>query len=279
MTKSNHSSDSVMFNSEKLCLQWNNFKENISASFADLRGDKEFTDVTLACEDGQQIDAHKVILASSSPFFSELLRKNRHPHPLIYMRSLRSEVLIAIVDFLYFGEAKISQENLNPFLALAEELQLNGLTTETNENDTDCPIKTSPQEVPLIRKKSQKVENTTFGSEHHAQSPADADETVAAIDAKTLIDANMDDLDVQIRSMITKSQSSIPGKGLLSTCNVCGKEGPYMSMPRHVESKHITGVSHTCNICGNISRSNDGLRQHKMKRHKDNSFLAGPEMA
>ena len=267
-----------MFYSEKLCLQWNGFKENISASFADLRGDKEFTDVTLACEDGQQIDAHKVILASSSPFFSELLRKNRHPHPLIYMRSLRSEVLIAIVDFLYFGEAKISQENLNSFLALAEELQLNGLTTETNENDTDCAITTSPQEVPLKRKKSQKIENTTFGSEHH-QSPAYADETVAAIDAKTLIDANMDDLDVQIRSMITKSQSSIPGKGLLATCNVCGKEGPYMSMPRHVESRHITGVSHTCNICGNISRSNDGLRQHKMKRHKDNSFLAGPEMA
>ena len=274
MTKSNHSSDSVMFNSEKLCLQWNDFKENLSASFADLRGDKEFTDVTLACEDGQQIDAHKVILAFSSPFFSELLRKNRHPHPLIYMRSLRSEVLIAIVDFLYFGEAKISQENLNSFLALAEELQLNGLTTETNENDTDCAIKTSPQEVPLKRKKSQKIENTTFGSEHH-QSSADAD----AIDAKTLIGANMDDLDVQIRSMITKSQSSIPGKGILATCNVCGKEGPYMSMPRHVESKHITGVSHTCNICGNISRSNDGLRQHKMKKHKDNSFLAGPEMA
>ena len=38
---------------EKLCLQWNDFRENISSAFEGLRKDKEFTDVTLACEDGQ----------------------------------------------------------------------------------------------------------------------------------------------------------------------------------------------------------------------------------
>ena len=92
-----------MTNSEKLCLQWNDFKLNISTSFRDLRGEKEFTDVTLVCGDGQQIEAHKVVLASSSPFFKELLRKNKHPHPLVYMRALKSEDLIAIMDFLYFG--------------------------------------------------------------------------------------------------------------------------------------------------------------------------------
>ena len=53
-----------MTNSEKLCLQWNDFKQNINAAFGDLRGDKDFTDVTLACEDGQQVEAHKVILAA-----------------------------------------------------------------------------------------------------------------------------------------------------------------------------------------------------------------------
>ena len=53
-----------MINSEKLCLQWNEFKQNISASFQDLREDKDFNDVTLVCEDGQQVEAHKVVLAS-----------------------------------------------------------------------------------------------------------------------------------------------------------------------------------------------------------------------
>ena len=72
--------------SEKLCLQWNDFNENIISSFRELREDRDFTDVTLACEDGQQIEAHKVVLASASPVFMKLLKKNKHPHPLIYMR-------------------------------------------------------------------------------------------------------------------------------------------------------------------------------------------------
>ena len=41
--------------SEKLCLQWNDFKENVNSAFGKLRDDKEFTDVTLVCEDGEQM--------------------------------------------------------------------------------------------------------------------------------------------------------------------------------------------------------------------------------
>ena len=54
--------------SEKLCLQWNDFQENIKSAFGNLREDNDFSDVTLACEDGQQVEAHKVILAVSSLF-------------------------------------------------------------------------------------------------------------------------------------------------------------------------------------------------------------------
>ena len=75
-----------MNNSEKLYLQWNDFKQNISSSFGELREDKDLTDVTLACEDGKQVEAHKVVLAASSPFFKDILKRNKHPHPLIYMR-------------------------------------------------------------------------------------------------------------------------------------------------------------------------------------------------
>jgi len=37
------------------------------------------------------------------------------------------EDLVAMIDFLYFGEANVYQENLDSFLAVAEELQLKGL--------------------------------------------------------------------------------------------------------------------------------------------------------
>ena len=42
----------TMSSSEKFCLKWNDFQENINTAFVDLRKDVDFTDVTLACDDG-----------------------------------------------------------------------------------------------------------------------------------------------------------------------------------------------------------------------------------
>ena len=109
-----------MGDSEKLCLQWNDFQNIVSSAFGDLRDDHDLTDVTLACEDGMQVEAHKVVLASASPFFLEVLKRNKHPHPLIYMKGIRSDNLMAMVEFFYKGEANVFQENLDTFLALAD---------------------------------------------------------------------------------------------------------------------------------------------------------------
>ena len=92
--------------------------------------------MTLVCEDGQQLEAHKVILAFSSPFFQKILQNSKHPHPLIYLRGFRSKDLLSILDFLYFGEANVYQEDLDSFLAIAEEIQLKGLTGQTQSDTT-----------------------------------------------------------------------------------------------------------------------------------------------
>merc|ERR1719187_2833156 len=124
-----------MQSSDKLCLKWIDFQENLNSAFGVLRNDQDFADVTLACEDGTQIMAHKVVLASSSPFFMEILKKNKHSHPMIYMRGLKSDDLVAMVDFFYFKEANVKQEGLDAFLGLAEELKLLGLTTGDRKKD------------------------------------------------------------------------------------------------------------------------------------------------
>ena len=116
-----------MSTSEKFCIKWNNFQQNVKTAFVDLRTDSDFTDVTLASEDGHQIEAHKVVLAASSPVFQNLLKQNKHSHPLIYLRGMKNEDLLAVVDFLYYGETNIYQENLDIFLNIAEELKLKGL--------------------------------------------------------------------------------------------------------------------------------------------------------
>ena len=123
---------------ERLRLKWNDFRDIVQASFAELRTDTDFTDVTLACED-QSIKAHKVVLSACSPFFKKLLKMNPHPLPLIYMRGLKSSNLTAIVDFIYLGEANVFQDQLGSFLALAEELQLEGLDGSSEEKAPEFP--------------------------------------------------------------------------------------------------------------------------------------------
>ena len=138
--------------SEKLCLQWNDFKENVNSAFGKLRDDKEFTDVTLACEDGQQMEAHKVILASSSPFFGNILQKSKHPHPLLYLKGFQSKDFASILDFLYFGEANVCQEDFDSFLAIAEEIKLKGLTGQTSTDILDKQEKPGHSEPAMMGK-------------------------------------------------------------------------------------------------------------------------------
>ena len=56
------------------------------------------------------------------------------------MRGLKAKDLVAIVDFIYKVEANIYQEDLDGFLALAEELQLTGLAGSTSrQKETPIP--------------------------------------------------------------------------------------------------------------------------------------------
>ena len=113
--------------SEKFCLRWNDFESNISVAFRELRDDKDFFDVTLACDD-EQIQAHKVILSACSPFFRNILRRNAHQHPLLYLKGVKYTDLQSVLNFMYHGEVNVAQEELNSFLAVAEDLRVKGLT-------------------------------------------------------------------------------------------------------------------------------------------------------
>jgi len=142
-----------MGSAEKFCLRWNDFESNISVAFRELREDKDFFDVTLACDD-DQIQAHKVILSACSPFFRSVLRKNPHQHPLLYLKGVKYADLLAVLNFMYHGEVNVAQEELNSFLAVAEDLRVKGLTqnnsssSETKTSSNPPPPKPRPREPP-----------------------------------------------------------------------------------------------------------------------------------
>ena len=259
---------------EKLCLQWNDFKENISSAFGGLRQDKELTDVTLACEDGQQVEAHKVILVASSPFFLNILKRNKHPHPLIYMRGVRPENLMAMVDFFYHGEANVYQENLDSFLVLADELQLKGLRGNQTESDADVLPKPSKQKSqPKLQKYGSATERLLTNKEVANQNrtvQSSTSEQALVLTDHTTTNTDMESLNQQVKSLMMCSESANPNKserGRARICKVCGKEGSLANIMHHIEANHIAGISIPCGHCGQVFRTRNALTTHKSRHH------------
>ena len=260
--------------SEKLCLKWNDFQDNTNSAFGSLRIDIDFSDVTLACEDGNQMEAHKVILAASSPFFKNILTKNKHPHPLIYMRGIKSEDLIAIVDFLYYGEANVYEESIDAFLAIAEELNLKGMTGNSSAavsiQDVDAlPAKSKRKQVsqgnkPLVEL-NQSYDTYYEKEENHSDSTAQT-ETTVVLPSYGVINVNISDrkeLDDHVKSMMRKSENLVKnGHQKANICTVCGKEGNGRDIKDHIEANHLEGVSLSCNCCEKTFRTRSALRSH-----------------
>ena len=125
-----------MKHSEIFRLKWNDFQNNLTGALKRIQSDKDFTDVTLVCGDGQTMEAHKVVLAASSPFLRQVLSSNKHPHPLIFLRAVKLRHLVSVVEFLYKGEVNIDKEDLDSFFSLAADLHLQVLndikTSETS---------------------------------------------------------------------------------------------------------------------------------------------------
>merc|ERR1719219_1100598 len=110
---------------------------------------KTFFDVTIACGD-EQVQAHKAILSACSPFFKNLLRRNQHSHPLLYLKGITFSGIQSVLNFMYYGEANIAQEDLNTFLSVAEELKVKGLTQSQSQNQQSSSSKPA-QSAPKIK--------------------------------------------------------------------------------------------------------------------------------
>ena len=266
-----------MGSSEKFCLKWNDFKTNITSSFNQIRNDPEFSDVTLACDGDQKIEAHKVILASSSQFFSKILKQNKHPHPLLYMRGVDTSQLSALVDFIYHGEVNIFQEDLDTFLNLAEELEIKGLGSSNAGQAT--PEKTSAHTKPL-KPRHNLFQNNYENNEvntvldkssldmavqpNKLTATNNAENALVPVDTFTVrTNTNNEELLNTVESMM-----EYMGQGKY-VCKVCGKNANHKNnMRNHVEANHIEGATHSCNQCGKQFRSGNSLSVHLSRYHK-----------
>ena len=265
-----------MSSSEKLCLKWNDYQENIGSSYKELRETQEFSDVTLACDDNYKIESHKVILTSASSFFKTIFIENRHSHPLIYMRGIKARELVSLVDFIYHGEVNVYEEDLNDFLAIAEELRLKGLYGPNESKNEPLPIKETNNK-PRKNKfsnhlviSSDPITPKTLDSDQSTATPS-FDNTVSILEGSPIFEAKTfvsfknenSELDRNINTMLQKVND-------VWSCIVCGKtdnNNRADNVRKHIET-HIEGLAHPCGHCRKTFRSRNSLQLHISRYHK-----------
>ena len=237
--------------------------------------------MTLACEDGKQVEAHKVVLASSSPFFQNLLRRNKHPHPLIYMRGAKSDDLLVVVDFLYCGETNVYQENLDSFLAIAEELLLKGLVGKTDEDEVTEKEIFRTQNVPEKEKERPMYKREARDS-RPANPPHQSNVTkqissyhpdvfsgTVALTSQHSGELRVQDVLQGSDPMMEKTDRKMPNGKPVFNCKVCGKEDTKSNIRQHIENNHMEGISVPCKFCEKTFRSRHSLSQHNQSHHRN----------
>ena len=251
-----------MRNSEKMKLISDTFT---TSTLYTLYEDQQFVDVTLACADDQQIKAHKVVLSNGSSFFHNILLKNPHPSPLIYLRGVKQENLQAIVQFLYLGQAEVPKENLTVFLNIAADLGIKELMEETKEcSDTQL-------------KKEPPMEMFEFGfddASHNSKNNEGSDDKILVgcmpNVSQMLFDGiyHCDNCDYKTghKKHIQTHKLSIHEK-VRYECDECIKKfTDPSSLRRHKKSKH-EGVRFACDQCSQSSTTTFHLQTHKRIKH------------
>ena len=205
----------------------NDFSFEAAKTLRSLFDQADFSDVTLVSEDQKQISAHKVILASGSPFFKNIFLLNPHPKPLIYLKVKFSD-LQGIVRFVYTGQCHVGEEELDAFLELAKTLEVVGLASD----DGAIPVKTDS-----ITKKGTPWKD----------------------DEETLDDSQLDDDDPDNLCDVKYEYAAKSGRSgpLCKDCELV------FASNNQLEEHMIKEHRHSCNACNKKFSSPKTLNSHK----------------
>ncbi|XP_023938007.2 longitudinals lacking protein, isoforms H/M/V isoform X2 [Bicyclus anynana] len=127
---------------QQYSLRWNNHQTNFISMFGNLLLAKDLVDVTLAAE-GQHLVAHKVVLSACSTFFHSLFVDNPSHHPIVILKDVTFNDLRTMVDFMYYGEVNVTQEQLPKVFETAKILKIKGLTEMPDPTSLTCAHGTS----------------------------------------------------------------------------------------------------------------------------------------
>ena len=110
-------------------------------------------------------------------------------NPLLYLKGVKYIDLMAVLNFMYHGEVNVAQEELNSFLAIAEDLKVKGLTQSKSENPKQnlAAPKARPRDPPkrLEPNQEHKLARTVVAPQPPPSYPAEYDDIQEVIPVKS----------------------------------------------------------------------------------------------
>lgn len=116
-----------MFSSDKVKLRWSDHSSFFAKGLAPFLEEEAFHDVCIACCDGTTLGANRLVLSICSQFFRQTLTLCKEMRPTILLPDTSAEDMMALLEFMYRGEAYVTEERVPYLLMAARKLQINGL--------------------------------------------------------------------------------------------------------------------------------------------------------
>ena len=130
-----------MSEGNQLHLKWNNFGDNLISLVKEFRDDQDFHDATLLCEDGVMIPANKFLISCCSSFFRFVFKKTLQANVVIYLKGVQSNHMKSILDFIYYGQTNVNENQLSVFLQSANDLKICGLVENNKRGNLTRHLK------------------------------------------------------------------------------------------------------------------------------------------
>ena len=140
---------------EQVNVSWADFSSSVPKLFNRHKIEERYTDVTLVSDDNQMFRAHKLVLSAGSQYFDKILEENMiHPYPMLCLDGINSSDLNYVLDYIYNGEIKVPEADLQKFLKVATRLKCLGL----NVSKQEVKVKTIAKDQPI------ETDNNTISS-------------------------------------------------------------------------------------------------------------------
>ena len=291
---------------QNLNISWHGYSNHFREIMHGMIKNSDLTDVTLVCDDQKLLIAHKVVLSASSPVFQNIINNFTQNHSMIYLRGIQHQEIESLLDFMYLGVATFSQERIDEFLNVAQNLGVKEISNNTANNKkvemleyndsiddignwiNDLGSKTAHS---LDKGKNEYFdgistnEERIFSGYNFMEDKIQSDGTMESntkenvkqnIKQKSKLEKKSSDRKFpcdqcdNVQSSLRHLQTHVDVKhnGLRLSCNVCSQQFTgNTALKNHIQTVH-EGIRHPCDQCNKQYATKRILREHIMIKHE-----------